>query len=415
MSEQLKPKFYVKVEQRGHKYVAFNINENNKDITSDISLSQRRRAYDTGRHLMWNPDRGKFVYITQTEFDNAVSKIGAGKSKKLKGVDENNDVAKFVKDCFKMKPKQLFMQELKWKYLVRSAMRGKNIMMTGPAGCGKTFAAKAVAAALGRDNADKFFFFNMGSTQDPRSVLIGNTHFKQGEGTFMNKSEFVDAIQTPEAIILLDELSRAHPEAWNILMPVLDETQRYLRIDEAINRDVIKVADGVTFIATANIGSEYTSTRQLDRALRDRFIEIEMDILNTEEETELLHMLFPTVDKNRVKAIAEIADATRREVIKENPNISTIISTRASVEMAGLLFDGFLIQEAAEVAVYPLYPNDGGQDSERLWVKQLVQKYEENITDEGDLYNKPKNEKSEKEVDVDFEAGDLFDENDIDS
>ena len=37
-----------------------------------------------------------------------------------------------------LKPKGLVMKELKWKYLVRGAVRGKNLLMTGPAGCGKT-------------------------------------------------------------------------------------------------------------------------------------------------------------------------------------------------------------------------------------------------------------------------------------
>ena len=127
----------------------------------------------------------------------------------------------------------------------------------------------------------------MGATQDPRSTLIGNTHFKEGE-TIFDKSPFVTAIETENAIILLDELSRAHPEAWNILMTVLDEGQRYLRLDESVNAPIIKVANGVSFIATANIGTEYTSTRVLDRALMDRFEIIEVDILSLEQESILL-------------------------------------------------------------------------------------------------------------------------------
>ena len=194
-------------------------------------------------------------------------------------------------DSLKLKPETLVMQDLKWKYLVRSAMRGKNIMMTGPAGCGKTMAAKTLVKALDRPD----FYFNLGATQDPRGTLIGNTHFKKDEGTLFSESVFVKAIQTENAIILLDELSRAHPEAWNILMTVLDEGQRYLRLDEAENAPTIKVAKGVTFIATANIGSEYTATRAMDRALVDRFIIVEMDTLSKEEEAKLLLKLYPDV------------------------------------------------------------------------------------------------------------------------
>ena len=67
-------------------------------------------------------------------------------------------------------------------------------------------------------------------------------------------------------------------------MTVLDEGQRYLRLDEDVNAPLIKVANGVSFIATANIGTEYTSTRVLDRALMDRFEIIEVDILSLSQE-----------------------------------------------------------------------------------------------------------------------------------
>ena len=36
--------------------------------------------------------------------------------------------------------------------------------------------------------------------------------------------------------------------------------------------------------------------------------------------------------------------------------------------------DGFSIHEAAQLLIYPLYPNDGN-DSERVFAKQLIQKY----------------------------------------
>jgi len=285
-------------------------------------------------------------------------------------------------DSLKLKPETLVMQDLKWKYLVRSAMRGKNIMMTGPAGCGKTMAAKTLVTSLKRPD----FYFNLGATQDPRGTLIGNTHFKKDEGTMFSESVFVKAIQTEDAIILLDELSRAHPEAWNILMTVLDEGQRYLRLDEAEDAPTIKVAKGVTFIATANIGSEYTATRAMDRALVDRFIIVEMDTLQKEQEAKLLLQLHPDINPDEADTIAEIASMTRAEMVSEAPKLSSAISTRLSVELAGLLSDGFTLEEGAEVAIYPFFDVDGGVDSERTYMKQVVQKYCGKVEDE-DIFN----------------------------
>ncbi len=295
---------------------------------------------------------------------------------------EHAELMNLIHTSYDLKPKGLKMNELKWKYLMRSGMRGKNIMMTGPAGCGKTMAAKALVNALDRPD----FYFNLGATQDPRATLIGNTHFSKEEGTYFSEALFVKAIQTPNAVILLDELSRAHPDAWNILMTVLDSGQRYLRLDEASGQATINVADGVTFIATANIGNEYTSTRVMDKALMDRFTIIEMDLLNAYDEAELLKYMFPLVADKDIKSIAGITEMTRKECINEESRLSAPVSTRTAVEMTSLLYDGFTLQEASDITIYPQYSADGGVDSERTFVKQIVQKFCDDGTEE-DLFN----------------------------
>ena len=286
------------------------------------------------------------------------------------------------KGSVNLKPTELVMEELKWKYLVRSGVRGKNIMMTGPAGCGKTMAAKSLVNSLDRPD----YYFNLGATQDPRSTLIGNTHFDSKKGTYFSESHFVKAIQTPNAVILLDELSRAHPDAWNILMTVLDYGQRYLRLDESSGSDTIKVAEGVTFVATANIGNEYTSTRVMDKALMDRFTIVEMDVLTESDEATLLNMMFPSVDETLLNNVAKIATLTRTDSNSETARITSGISTRTTVELSGLLFDGFTLEEAAEVSIYPQYDSTGGVDSERTFVKQIVQKFCDDGSSD-DLFN----------------------------
>jgi len=296
---------------------------------------------------------------------------------------EADPVLNFIhQEAVGLRPDVLVMPDLKWKYLVRSAVRGKNIMMTGPAGSGKTMAVHKLVEALERP----FFYFNLGATQDPRGTLIGNTHFSKEEGTFFSQSTFVKAIQTENSIILLDELSRAHPEAWNILMTVLDEGQRYLRLDEDPDGKTIEVANGVSFVATANIGNEYTATRAMDRALVDRFIIVEMETLNKEQEEGLLLRLFDGLDNEAAANIAEIAHATRKECASSAPRLTNAISTRLSVEMAGLVQDGFTLGEAAEVCVYPFFDADGGLDSERTFIKQVVQKFCGDATD-NDIFN----------------------------
>ena len=369
----------VKIEKSGNRFNAFD-KDGNK-LTSEIITSTRKSAFEAGMALERRTGKNDRVYwwkVPMSQFEQVIVP-------EVSSVDVPSDhaeVLNFIHSSYDLKPKGLVMKELKWKYLVRSAVRGKNILMTGPAGCGKTMASKSLVNSLDRPD----FYFNLGATQDPRSSLIGNTHFDKKKGTYFSEALFVKAIQTPNAVILLDELSRAHPDAWNILMTVLDSGQRYLRLDESDTQETVPVAEGVTFVATANIGNEYTSTRVMDKALMDRFIVVEMDVLNSEEEHGLLNYMFPHVDTDLLKSVSEIASSTRVESNSESGRITSGISTRTSVEIAGLLYDGFGLDEAAEVCVYPQYSNDGGVESERTYVKQLVQKYVNDGSDDN-LFN----------------------------
>ena len=272
------------------------------------------------------------------------------------------------------KPNDFYIDDLKWKYLLRNIIRGKNIMMTGPSGCVKTDVTFKAAKALDRE----VIYFNLGATQDPRSTLIGNTHYNKDTGTYFSESLFVNAIQKENTVILLDELSRAHPEAWNILMTVLDPIQRYLRLDEKSDSPTIKVAKGVSFMATANIGSEYTATRVIDRALLDRFAILEMDILNYEQEYQLLSNKWGKINLNESDTLLILCDIIkdiRKEAKSDMPRINTTVSTRATLEIIELLKDNFTLKQAIEILIYPLFSDEGGSDSERIYVKQIVQKY----------------------------------------
>ena len=368
----------------------------NQPVTKVAGVSKQtmKKAMDEGKAIQGYVGKtGKLTYkmVEMDEFKKVANVIEDTACDSVSEAFETHDALKeFIHTKGKdLKPTGLFIEELKWKYLLRSAVRGKNILMTGPTGCGKTLAAQSLVKSLKRPD----YYFNLGATQDARATLIGNTHFNKENGTFFSESAFVKAIKTPNAIILLDELSRAHPEAANILMTVLDAGQRYLRLDEAEGSPIVKVASGVTFIATANIGGEYTATRVMDRALMDRFVQIEMDLLDKEGELALLKFKFPEADEYSLNALAEIADTTRQLIKTDASKISTIVSTRVNVEAAGLIYDGFSLFEAANIAILPYFSNDGGLDSERVFMTQLLQKYIKS-DDESQLFNEVKDDEA---------------------
>lgn len=368
-------------------------------VSSSNIAPYRKRYAAAERQCFVSEDGARWDYISATEFEQATgitppdlsqgdyagsSAPRAAKSPvepaepadKLAEApipDEQKEFINFIhQQAVALRPPMLKMKDLPWKTLVREVKRGSNIMMTGPAGSGKTMAARAAAASLGMN----FHYFNMGSMQDARSGLIGNLHFHNGETTLV-ESEFIQAIQTPNTVILLDEISRSNHDAWNILMTVLDKGQRYVRIDEqqAGLKRVVNVNETVCFIATANIGVEYTATRVMDKAMLDRFKVIEMEVLSSRDEATLLREMYPSINPKVLTAVADIAGATRDECKREDSRLSTIVSTRMSVEIAGLLYDGFTLAEAAETTIYPFYSPQGGADSERVYVTQIVQKH----------------------------------------
>ena len=153
-----------------------------------------------------------------------------------------------------------------------------------------------------------------------------------------------------------------------------------MRLDENESGETIKVADGVCFIATANIGNEYTATRVIDKALARRFpIKLEMPPLTGPELIKLFGMLFTSAleinEKKMMVTLSKISDDLIEQCKLEDAPISTFISAANMVEMAELILDGFSLEEIAESAIYPEYPDEGGADSEQAFVRQIIQRY----------------------------------------
>lgn len=265
------------------------------------------------------------------------------------------------------KPSNLIIRDSQWKMLVRNCLRAKNTMIVGESGCGKTISIKELAKTLNRP----LYYMNMGSTQDPRTVLLGTNQYSKEKGTHFVKSSFIKALTTPNQIILLDELSRAHPEAMNILMTVLDKEQRYIRIDET--NEVINIDQTVSFFATANIGSQYTATRVLDRAIQDRFFISEVTMLNKEDNLMLLNTRFPNSPLNVM--LCDIYDVIKNEYLYTDGSLSQFISTRVLLEAAQLAEDGFSIDEISCELFETLFDDDGTNDSERTFVKQIIERF----------------------------------------
>ena len=128
------------------------------------------------------------------------------------------------------------------------------------------------------------------------------------------------------------------------------------------------MANNVTFIATANVGKEYTATQIMDKALMDRFHIIEIDSLDKENELNLLNKRFENEFNNK---IVDIIFKIKTICYSDNPNIYTIPTTRWSLNLAELCCNDFTLQEALDVELLPKF-NNVGNDNERQVVKMIV-------------------------------------------
>lgn len=255
--------------------------------------------------------------------------------------------------CPTAKGDGFYMSDEKWKLLIRNIKRHVNTLIVGPAGTGKTSCISQAASRLGLP----LYIFDMGAMIDPISSLLGVHRLKDGHSVF-DYAQFTKVIQEP-CIILLDELNRAPMGAGNILFPCLDD-RRTLPIEIASGDGVrdIKIHPEVTFIATANIGSEYTGTSVLDRALVNRFFPLELSHLSEKVEMEVLQTR-TGVTKEESDMIVKVANTLRG--MNKKMEISMAVSVRETLMISNLVKDGWGLGDAMKAVYLPLYE---GTDSE---------------------------------------------------
>lgn len=204
--------------------------------------------------------------------------------------------------------------------------------------------------------------YDMGSMYDPISDLLG-VHRMTVQGSVFDYAQFTQDIQH-EGVILLDELSRATPAVNNILMPCLD-SRRTLRVEMAGSKDKreIPVHPKCRFVATANIGAEYSGTNELDLALRDRFDEMDINYMPVVEEVSMLMKRFK-ICKADAQNIVKTAATIRNKAA--SGDIEFAITTRETIRAAAKVRDGWPATKAMERAFLPRYEGSKSEGSKSV-------------------------------------------------
>lgn len=231
-----------------------------------------------------------------------------------------------------------------------------NIKVLGPAGVGKTTLGWEFSAATKRP----CFEVHWGMYQEPGEVW-GKDRLSMEKGTYYEQARYVDALETPYCVIILDEPNRCHPEVLNTNFALWD-WRRAAWVPDL--RRMVRVAPGVVFFACMNEGAEYIGTNPMDRAIRERFgrtirltwppMKVEAQILRDRS----------GVEKEVAEKLARFARDIRR-----NPKVGFAPSTRQLLVAAQDVKEGLPIQEAVMYAII----NDLDETADRQALLQHLQ------------------------------------------
>ena len=275
-----------------------NVKYSNESIKSAVELSTKYindrflpdKAIDvideTGALLNINRKNKKTIKVTKTNIETTISKITKIPEQSITSKDKKN--LKNIKDNLKRvifgqdKAVETLSNAIK---LSRVGLRDENktigsFLFTGPTGVGKTEISKQLSEIMGIE----LIRFDMSEYMERHTVsrLIGAPPGYVGydQGGLLTEA----IVKTPHCVLLLDEIEKAHPDIFNILLQVMDAG--------VLTDNNGRKADfrNVILIMTTNIGAELLSKRNIGFAESSN----ESDAMNS------LNKLFSPEFRNRL-------------------------------------------------------------------------------------------------------------------
>jgi MoxR-like ATPase len=226
---------------------------------------------------------------------------------------------------------------------------GRNVLLEGPVGVGKTHLALAICQKLGKktfrvDGDNRYSEQKLSGWFDPPTVIKKGF----GQDAFI-PGPLVEAMESG-GILFINELNRLPEGVQNVLLPAIDERMIMVpRLGE------IKAKPGFLVIATQN-PKEFVATSHLSEAILDRF---ELVVLGYQSEEDEVKIVDEKVSGSPHEKLS-LASVLLARLTRQHPRVRRGASVRAAISVAEivavLMKQGKGFEEAFSQAAFLAFP-----------------------------------------------------------